>query len=440
MTEKQPKKSTAKKPTSNTAANNIAKEIITAQAKKKAASTTKQSTSGTKTAKSKKQMLSDAAAVAAATTATAAVATAAVSKGKTKKQKGAIRALAFVVVLLVLAVGGLYYFDIPPLDFDLGLSFGKYYNVRLPDGENELKIHFINVGQGDSILLQFPDGKAALIDGGDNKTAIASKIISYINKLGITQLDFVMLTHTDSDHCGSLDSVINSDDILVKKVYMPYTKSKNPNDPLKDQDIQSVDTNVFSDFVQAVLNERAEIAYSYQGMDISTHNSYSMILYSPNDELYNKSMSVAANKNNVSPIIILTYGSRKIALTGDADDAAEKNFLKNTESINVGVDVLKVAHHGGRESTSKEFLSKVTPQYAVISVGSGNSYGHPTPETLGRLSDIKCKIFRTDKDGDIVLAISGGKISWNTTSSSAAEMSIIKIYFAPHFASFRKAA
>lgn len=428
-------KKTAAAPSKQTTASSNAASVLKAvnDVQKAAISTAKNQ--GKARNKTVEEKTSDIASFAVKTVAAATVATAAASRGKTKKQKTAISFFAFVIVLLILASGGLYYFDIPPFDFDFTNSFGKYYNTNVPDSGEAVKIHFINVGQGDSILLQLPGGRNALIDGGENKNAVADRIISYITGLGISQLDFVMLTHSDSDHCGSLDNIINSDKILVKKVYMPYIKSGNAKDPLRDLQIQSVTTGVYSDFVQAVLNEKAEIEYSYEGMDISMSSSYSMTLYNPSAELYAKSMSSAANKNNVSPIIILTYGGKKVVLTGDADDLAEKNFLKNVQNINADVDVLKVAHHGGRESTSQEFLNSVLPEYAVISVGD-NSYGHPTPETLSRLKDVKSKVFRTDLDGDIVLTVSGGKISFKTNSEEFTAV----IHFSPRFSFFRKAA
>ena len=343
---------------------------------------------------------------------------------RAKKQS----ALVFVVVILLCLVCGLYYFDIPPLNFTLG-NLPKYQKPSEPIlSEGTLKIHFIDVGQGDSIFLQFPDGTNMLIDGGKNRNDVAEAILTYLNQLSVTRIDTLMLTHTDEDHCGSLDNVIASE-IYVANVWMPKIKSLYENDPLKDEtklpngsDITVKETAVYRDFVKAVVEEGSKIHYTYEGDTlVAETKDYQFAFYTPNDELYSK-ISTAADKNNVSPIGILTFNGKKVCFTGDGDKADEQAFLKYTSEngIDTDVDVLKVGHHGGQESTNQDFLDAVRPEYSVISVGAGNSYGHPRPALLERLSNIGSEVYRTDLNGNIVLTITKEGLSWQTEKEQSA--------------------
>jgi len=365
------------------------------------------------------------------------IAVAAVAAGAAAKKifmKRVLAAIVAVLVTLVVAATGLlYYYDIAPLDFDLGGNFKWYSLPGLPfssDG-GDLRVHFLDANQGDCIIIQLPDGKNMMIDAGKNDNKLKDKIIKYIKDLEINTIHYGMLTHTDEDHCGGFDKVIKDPDITFLKMYQPLIKSKSPNCyvaekfdnygemndgnriPLNEtlfaaSNIRQIDTNAYMNFIDAVKAENSEVIFSYAGQKIEGEG-YAINFYNPDYDKY-RTVNTATQKNDVSPMIILECNGKKMLLTGDGDDKAEITFLVNAGE-KAKVDVLKVAHHGGSQSTSELFLNKVKPEYSVISVGK-NNHGHPTKAVLDRLGAVGSKVFRTDKMGDIVLTVSGGKMGW----------------------------
>lgn len=377
----------------------------------------------TRVAKSKSEQRKQISRFVVGTAAAGAAAAAAASRGKSKKTKKIIATVAVILILAIIACGVLYYYDIKPFNFEWGDSYGfKYYKnavkkvVSSVDGE--LIVHMIDVHQGDSILLQLPDGKNMLIDGGDKDSKIANHIINYLfnytdlkDSSGKITLDYVMLTHTDADHCGSLDNVIAHEDIDVKNVYRPMVVADSKyfaDDPLKEYaaemnyEVDTVTTQAYSDLMKAIYGEASleNVFYNLEGMTIGGADvGYMFYFYNPSIEMYKK-ISTAQQKNNVSPMMLLEFNGRKILFTGDSDEDAEDNFIQNVNEglfdngFDGDVDVLKVAHHGGRESTKQELLDLIKPEYAMISCGE-NTYGHPRPETLEKLRDINAKVYCT---------------------------------------------
>ena len=169
--------------------------------------------------------------------------------------------------------------------------------------------------------------------------------------------------------------------------------------------------------------------------------------YLPGYDQYKQDLNTAFEKNNVSPIMILKFNGKKIMFTGDCDDA-ESFFLADVlqNNIDADVDVLKVAHHGGQDSTSANFLAVVKPEYSVISVGE-NTYDHPRQAVLDRLTDVGSKIFTTQDKGDIILTIKGDKMGWsfakdNSSYGSASEYEgeDLAVSYLPSFAYARSFA
>ena len=349
--------------------------------------------------------------------------------------------ISVIAIIILLAAYLLYYFNIPPFDFYIGDGSGKK-GVVYTDGD--LRIHFLDIGQGDSVLIELPDGKNMLIDAGKDNKETENKIIKYLEDKNISSVDYGLLTHSDADHCGGYDAVINSPNITFKTMYMPLLNASRSSDAnqavIKDRfdalagntdkatllpsdssfqrgNIQDITTAVYQKFVDATVSEGCTIVFSYQGQVIEGEG-YSITFLNPSYSLYRK-VSSAADKNNVSPIVILEFNSQKFMLTGDADNAAEQNSIAfaATNNINMDVDIIKIAHHGGKESSSKEFLDKAKPECAAICVGK-NSYGHPTSEVLSRLKAIKCTVFTTQDKGTMVLTANGDKYSWKFEKSS----------------------
>lgn len=362
-------------------------------------------------------------------------------KASSSKKKGSgkttfKRTLPEIIIALVLIiVVGLYYYDVPPLNFDLGIGF-KYSQAtptptptptpKPPVGSTDgrLEITFINVGQGDSVLIELPDGRTMLIDGGNKgsftkdetsvKFDVSDTIINVLSDKGITELDYVILTHTDADHCGSLYEVIESDSVFVHTVYMPYVRSKYENDPIKKGTSEVpesfdgveagyISTGVYESFVQSVVAEGSEILYSETGTIIDGEG-YRMTFVTPDPIQYSKVKSGDGEAiNNVSPIILLEYGSVKVLLTGDAAKDGEEVFMTNYKKLelDVDVDLLKSGHHGSRASSNQFFLDVIKPEYVVVSAGYGNKYSHPEKETLDRYAAMNAEVYCTIDYGTI---------------------------------------
>ena len=251
-----------------------------------------------------------------------------------------------------------------------------------------LKVHFIDVGQGDCILIE--DGNSAmLIDAGNPENG--PDIVSYIKKLGINRLDFVIATHPHADHIGGMADVINAFDI--GKLIMPKVEHT---------------TRTFENLLLTIRNKGLKITAPVPGIEYRLNNAGFVIL-APNSSSY-------TNLNDYSVVVRLTYGSTSFLFSGDAEQTSEKEIL--AKGYNIKSDVLKVGHHGSKTSTTTKFLDAVSPRYAVICVGVNNQYGHPAPETLSKLVERGIKIYRTDEAGTIVATSDGKSISFNKQPSS----------------------
>ncbi|MDS0526579.1 MBL fold metallo-hydrolase [Clostridium sp. SHJSY1] len=242
------------------------------------------------------------------------------------------------------------------------------------DSNSDLVIHYIDVGQGDSELIQV-DGKNILIDAGDNK----DDAYYYLKKLGVTTLDYIIATHPHEDHIGGMDKVI--DEMNVGTFYAPKI---------------TTNTKTFENMVNSLKKKNLQMKAPKVGEEINVGKA-KLTFLAPNGDNYKE-------LNDYSIVVKVTYGSNSFLFMGDAEELSESEILKN--GLDVSTDVLKVGHHGSNSSTSNNFLKKVSPTYAIISVGKDNKYGHPTDSTLKKLKSKK--VFRTDLNGT-VRAYSDGK-------------------------------
>jgi len=254
----------------------------------------------------------------------------------------------------------------------------------------KLTVSFIDVGQADSILIQTPGGKNVLIDAGNNGDA--TTIVNYLKAQNISRLDYVIATHSHEDHIGSMDTVIKTFDI--GQVVMPK---------------ESSNTQTFRDVMTAISNKGLKPIEAKAGVKLELGSELYAELLAPNSSGYD-------DINDYSAVLRLVYGKNSFLFTGDAETQSESEMLHLGNQLKV--DVLKVGHHGSRTSSTAAFLQRVAPKYAVISVGKGNSYGHPTGEALGRLSGIGATIYRTDESGTIVCESDGETITFKTLGSS----------------------
>lgn len=230
-------------------------------------------------------------------------------------------------------------------------------------------LHFIDTGNSDAILIQQGE-VAALIDGGDNDDE--ALVADYLKAQGITRLEYVIATHPDADHIGGLDAVISQ--LEVGKVLVGNGKAT---------------TKTYTDFIEAIMDK---------GLSPSVPLLHSEF---PLGEATLKIISVANEKdpNNCSLVILYTYGKNKVLFMGDADQSIEKSLdLKQIGDV----DLIKVGHHGSKTSSNFDFMKAISPEYAVITCGTSNKYGHPNKETIETLEKLNIAFYRTDERGDII--------------------------------------
>lgn len=243
-----------------------------------------------------------------------------------------------------------------------------------------LKIHFIDVGQGDAIFIELPDKRAVLIDGGE--TNMSSRVINAINSANKNRLDFVIATHPHSDHIGGLSKVIET--FEIGEIYMPTIERKS--------------YKTYQALMSAIQKKGLKQKAAKAGVRILKANDLTLDILAPVKSNY-------ADINDWSVILKLTYGSTSFLFMADATASAEKDI-----TADVKADVLKVGFHGSRDSTSDDFLSRVAPKYAVISVGK-NPYGHPSSATINKLKNANIEVYRTDLDGTITFTSDGTDIT-----------------------------
>lgn len=272
------------------------------------------------------------------------------------------------------------------------LYAGRRMEVKEPENAavnlDTLEVHFINVGQGDAALIKCGDA-AMLIDAGENDKG--TLVQNYIRKQGVKSLDYLIVTHYHSDHCGGADVIISKYDIDT--IMMPnYAK----------------DTATYRDVIQAMDYKGYKITSPKVG-DCYKLGDAEFTIIAPNKEDYGD------GENNYSIGIVLEHGIRKFVFTGDGEEEAEADIVGN--GTDISADVLKIGHHGSRASSTEEFIRAVNPEYAVISCGEDNEYGHPHGATLNTLRSMGIKLFRTDEQGSIIAVSDGENITWNAAPS-----------------------
>lgn len=242
---------------------------------------------------------------------------------------------------------------------------------------NEMLVHFIDVGQGDAIAINLPDGKVALIDtGSTNATYDYAKYLKekVMNGKHDNLIDYLILTHADADHIGGAIKLTKLYDFEI--IFMPIVDST---------------TETYLTLKQLVEQENCTIK-SYTDL-IEIENDYVLTIFNSIDW---------DDSNNSCPLIKLEYKNKSFLFAGDLEADAERIYT-NIYGDLLDVDVLKVAHHGSKYSSCDEYLSVVTPEFAIIS--SGNMYGHPNDETLERLNNVNAEIIRTDTVGNIMFVL-----------------------------------
>ena len=298
----------------------------------------------------------------------------------TPKSAKIIIALLLAAVLLFTLNDLFFKIDGIPTWKDIYSASGGSANIP---AENEARVHFIDVGQGDCELI-VTHTKSVLIDCGERE--YYKNVIDYIRNLGIEKLDYVIATHPHADHIGGMSYILDEFDIGT--LIMPEVKSS-----------MIPTTNTYKRLLEAVKNKDINVEYAKAGKSYTVDDAVMTVLSPVND--YN-------DLNNYSVTVKLTHGENSFLFTGDIEKEAERDILDS--GADVSALVFKAAHHGSSTSNSKEFLNEVSPDYAVIEVGEGNDYGHPHDETVKRLKNMNITIYRTDTSGNIIFVSNGSTL------------------------------
>ena len=369
------------------------------------------------------------------------------NKYQSKKQKTLIIKLVLILVLGAICAVSLLFAN----PIEKALKIGDYKKVNSAEAEVVaecgLKVHYIDVGQGDATLIELPDNTTMLIDAGTPDTGLIEKLISYLkNDAKITKINYLILTHSDDDHSGGMQAVL--DEFCVQNIYRPFqvackaTKIDGKNYPLEailEEDLstyciydsESPKTNKndwetsraynvsFQNFVKGIYSEKWEdnsdavVTVSYSGLTITSTNAsvdFTFEFFEPQtlkDNVNQPKLIIGAEsktqgyevksynttdsyKNNASPIMLLEYKDKSFVFTGDAEKEVENDFLNDykTDAATLArftdVDFYKAGHHGSSTSSTEKFLKLLNPTYTVCSCGENNSYHHPSEAFLKR--------------------------------------------------------
>lgn len=307
-----------------------------------------------------------------------------------RKRKGSMLSTAIIIAAAAIMAFGFWAKD---------NNFIFFNKDRSDNSKNSLlTAEFFDVGQGDSSLFILPDGKTMLVDAANNSDG--RTIVSALNKKGIKKIDYLVATHPHADHIGGMAYVINN--VEIGKIFAPKIPSR-----------QVPTSKTYENFLTAVKEKGLKITAASSG-PLFSGDDYIADCLSPVSNEYD-------DLNNYSVVIHLTYGAHSFLLMGDAEAEVEQQLLNNHS--NIKSNVIKLGHHGSSTSTTPDFLKNVSPEYAVISCGAGNTYGHPHKKTLNTLNAQKTLIsyFRTDTDHAVTFVSDGrsnSKISVSTNQEN----------------------
>ncbi|MCL2798297.1 MAG: MBL fold metallo-hydrolase [Firmicutes bacterium] len=416
----------------------------------------------------------------------------------TKKHRWPLRIALMSALTLVLGLSLIWHVEIDRviglIRVEEGAYTGQHSAAEVAGGRSggDLTFHFVDVGQGDACIVELPDKRTMIIDAGPAKHK--DSLLTYIDDNFVkgkseaerlTKFDFAVLTHSDEDHCGGFPDVLKT--YGVGTFYRPNELSTRA--PFIDPDADSIvgtgkkDTVVYQKTIEAAYQASDNVAVTYApdldtgGLDRITPEGiakgderwYEIVFFGPYGHSYK-------DLNNYSPIIVIEYNGQSVALSGDAEKAAEKEFVDNAKlgrnqkfgrfTADYSVSLIKLGHHGSRTSSGDDYLRLLTSAsvrgdvLTVISCGFGNSYGHPHAEVLSRLTGLgfsEGNLLRTDAHSNIVYSIPGSEskpvfgatshnveaaavheaVSWLTVALCLWLLSLSVILFAPILAAKR---
>lgn len=297
--------------------------------------------------------------------------------GKIKKH---IRPMAVLLLVLAVVFTWVSVELSPELDLDVlsRLEWGRFWQ----SASGDLEVHFIDVGQGDSILIRAGE-KNVLIDGGPR--GAGEKVTDYLRSCGVQHLDLIIATHPHEDHIGGLLAVLEQIDVAeVLDPGVPHTSA------------------LFENYLDLIDQQEIIFTAARAGMKRELGAGIVLSILQPQEPL-------ASNLNDVSIVARLTGAGVDFLFTGDLEAPYERKLLETGQALSAAV--LKVGHHGSHSSTCEEFFAAVRPRYAVVLAGEGNSYQHPHRETLERFAGANVELYRTDLHGTVVMAVTDGELS-----------------------------
>ncbi len=396
-----------------------------------------------------------------------------------KKQKKSIKnqLISLVILTLIVAIAAAVYFNYNRI-------VGNTQSKPSMEGaesmtDSELEIHYIDVGQGDSVFIELPDNTCMLIDAGNPDSD--NTVSNYISGLGYAQIDYLIVTHGDNDHVGEIPDVL--DDFEVKNIYRPFQiaidneKNVRDGEDLADvfeqatvkNSINVISNQAYGKFVKQAYEEtyddngtirNAMVSTTYDGLKIMPKNGNSFVFefFGPLKANTNETLRETYGtdtktegyatvyqskpsydslvKNEASPVMLLEHSSGSYLFTGDATVHAERAVvasLTDAEKARFAeVEVYHAGHHGADNSSSDELLSLIAPKMAVITVGAGNNHGHPTQNTLDKLK-VYCdeNIYRSDLHGNILLLANTTDIQLVTNNEVVGNLGEKKIELPP---------
>ena len=288
-----------------------------------------------------------------------------------------------------------------------------------PASGGELQVHVLDIGpgNGDSILIIAPGGKSVLIDAGD--TGKGKVVIDALKRYNVQQLDYLIATHPHPDHIGGVDEVLNVTKVLnvidnglgpdlPESLATPTkTAAANKKAPVKKTGKSSSVTKFLDEYKEAISQSGAHYEKAQPGAKYDLGGGARLTTLAPTEPLFTKDqMKTGGNLPNANSVVVrLDYGDFSMLLPGDAEDQTEHRLL--TKDVDIRTRVLKVTHHGSKYATSQDFIDRVKPQVAIISVGEWNRYGHPAQAVLDRLKAANVKLYRTDLQGEITITTRG---------------------------------
>ena len=251
----------------------------------------------------------------------------------------------------------------------------------------DLQINFVDVGQGDSTFIITPKNKTILIDGGGSNTGSfdvgENTLLPYVLDKGYNKIDFMIISHFDSDHVGGLLTIL--EEIKVEKILIAKQEEQSEN---------------YKRFLNIVKEKNIPVIIGKEGDKINIEKDLYLDILFPESEQIEENMI-----NNNSLVFNMHYNNFSMLFTGDIEEIAEKRIIEITNKSRLKADIIKIPHHGSKTSSTRELLERVLPKIALIGVGKDNLFGHPSSETIDKLDELEIKTYRTDINGEIMINV-----------------------------------